>query len=284
MSREDFIQDILNHLLTEVDPQVLAVMASDGRETCHLGSVGGLMGGQNLNDPQASLYVMLSDAQRAKFRETFASRYRRMIMEFIELKEKLLHHQKIPESEFKTEIINYITRSDATLGMSIYQVAANHHVTEAINAASREALLDKFDPDRIQSLSDRAKLNSLKMNVNLTSAQCTQLFSVLKTSAKGMVQLIGSGKPFIFEACHIAEILPCHKTEPRNDFGFIYDTIRTLAGQDSPGKTVYTAIRMKGKYTGVNFIEVSLDAALPKLEEAIRISNAAQVKRYGEFK
>ena len=135
-----------------------------------------------------------------------------MILEFIELKEKLLHHQKIPELEFKTDIINYITRSDATLGMSIYQVAANHHVTESINTANREALLDKLDLNKMQGLSDKAKLDSLKMNVNLTSAQCTQLFSVLKTSAKGMIQLIGSGKPFIFEACHIAEILPCHKT------------------------------------------------------------------------
>lgn len=136
----------------------------------------------------------------------------------------------------------------------------------------------------MQILSDRVELDSFKMNVNLTSAQCTQLFSVLKTSAKGMVQLIGTGNPFIFEACHIAEILPCNKMESRNLLGFIYDTIRMLARQDLPEKTVYTAIRMKGKYAGVNFIEVSLDAALPKLKEAIRISDAVQVKRHREFK
>lgn len=46
MSREAFIQDIVNHLLTEVDPQVLAVMASDSRETYRPGLVDGLMGGR----------------------------------------------------------------------------------------------------------------------------------------------------------------------------------------------------------------------------------------------
>mgnify|MGYP004719320413 CR=1 FL=1 len=51
MSREAFIQDIVNHLLTEVDPQVLAVMASDSRETYRAGLVDGLMGGAEFEGP-----------------------------------------------------------------------------------------------------------------------------------------------------------------------------------------------------------------------------------------
>lgn len=286
MNREAFIEDVVNHLLTQVDPQVLALMASEGRQTCSDGLLRGLVGGQNLKDPQASLYVMLSEAQRAKFRDTFASRYHRMILEFIELKEKLLHHQKIPDSEFKAEIINYVARSDSALGLSIYQIAANKYVTEAVNEAHAKSLFSNFasDPHKMHSLSDKTAMDSLKKNVTMTSMHCNQRFSEVKTSDKGMVKLIGSGKPFIFEACHIAEILPCHKAEARNDFAFIYDTIKLVCGEELPEKTVYTAVRMKGKYNGINFIGVNFYAAFPQLSEAMRISSAVQKRRHGEFK
>lgn len=287
MSRETFIEDIVNHLLTQVDPQMLALMASEGRETQSnaLLSLAGMVGEQNLKDPQASLYVLLSEAQRAKFRDTFASRYRRMILEFIELKEKLLHHQKIPDSEFKAEVIKYVTRSDSALGRSIYQIAANQYVTEAVNAAYGNDLFSfGSNSHKMHNLSDKAAMASLKKNVTLTSMDCNQRFLELKTSDKGMVQLTSSGKSFTFEACHIAEVLPCHKPDTRNDFAFIFDTIKLVCGEDLPVKTVYTAVRMKGKYDGINFIEINFDTAFPKLSEAMQVSNAVQKKRYGEFK
>ena len=289
MSREAFIEDIVSQLLTQVEPQVLALMASEGRETRSgngFSSLGELAGGQNLGDPRASLYIMLNEVQRTKFRDIFANRYRRMIREFIELKEKLLHHQKIPDSEFRAEIINYITRSDSALGRSIYQVAASQSVTSAVRQAYSEALPHSYT-GRFQensNLSDRVALDRLLKNVTMTSISCNQRFSDVKTSDKGMVQLTGSGKPFIFEACHIAEVLPCNKAESQSDFAFIFDTIKLISGEDLPRKTIHTAVRMRGKYDGVNFVEVDFETAFPKLSEAIRVSSAIQKKRHGEFK
>lgn len=282
MSREAFIEKIISHLLTQVDPEVLTLMASEGRED--LSGVSGfasLGGGQNLRDSQVTLLVMLNDAQQAKLRDTFANRYRRMIREFIELKEKLLFHQNIPDEEFEAEIINYVNRSDQALGRSVYQIANNRSVQSVTKRASRPSSV--FDTQKMAESSDRLAIQSLKRNVTLSSTDCNRRFADVKTSEKGLVQLLGAGE-LQFVASDIEEILACHKADQRNDFAFIFDTMKLFSGESLPDKPIYTAIRLSGRYSGMYFVEVDFDYSYPKLTKAMKISNAIKKRKYGDFK
>lgn len=278
MSREAFIDNIVDHLLTKVDPEVLTLMASEGRETRSGGAVLSLMDGQNLQDPQVSLYVMVNNAQRAKLRDTFTNRYRRMILEFIELKEKLLHHQVIPDEEFKSEIINYVTRSDQALGRAVYQVAANQLVKSAVELAYRPAPV--FDAHTESS--DSSAIQSLKQNVTLNSMNCQRRFTDVKTTEKGLVKLVGDGE-IQFVASEVEELLACHKGDHQNDFSFIFDTMKLFSGESLPEKPIYTAIRLSGRHSGLYFVEVDLDYSFPKLTQAMKVSNAIKKRKYGDF-
>lgn len=291
MNRENFIDEIVNELLTQVEPGLIAMLVSDGRRKTDIRETGFsdiVLGKQNLKKPEVSISLldMLSEKQRKKCQAVFEDRYRRMIIEFIEIKENLLNHDEIPDVEFRSEIINYVTNSDLALGRCVYATATNKYITEKINKDENLALLNNFSSEclNIQKISEKAEMSYLKKDVKLTSHDCSQWFSEVKTSEKGMIQLLGSGKPFIFEGCYVAEVLPCYKPEKRNDFAFIHDAIRLLAGEEFPVRPTYTAVRMKGKYDGVNFIDVDFDTAYPKITDAIKASNEIQKKRYGDFK
>lgn len=288
MNRETFIEEIVDHLLTSVDPKILAQMASSGRESKRFDWLGldidfaSFAGGQNLKDTGVALYVLLSAEQKVEMRDTFANRYRGMIREFIDLKEKILNHEYFLDSDLRSEIVSYVQQTDRALGNAIYSIAANRSVTHPSTFRYETRSSEPFD--FLGPSESNHRTSETHKNISLTSNQCNQRFSDVKTSDKGMIQLSGPGEPFVFEARYISDVLPCHKSEKQNDFAPIFDLVQLFAGKSLPQKSIYTAIRMKGKYNGINFINVEFDTALPKLKEAIRISNSIQNKRDGEFK
>ncbi|MDX6042781.1 hypothetical protein [Scandinavium lactucae] len=292
------IDDVINELLSNVPNDVYRLYSNS--KTVYIPINQSII---NLIDTDANMHKIGNEDY---VKSALHKRYSLLIEGYFELFTKILHNEYVPYEYQKNTLETYLRKCDDILVMSIdkisqssfdeYVDAITMPVTSTIDKETTISTDDLSTDTMITSVMGEKKYfaNCAPPPVTtLHSMACNQHFSTFKTSDKGLIKLIRTnGDDFVFHASYISEVLPCYEFEKplahpfRSGVQILLDTISdTLSRFNSDGasKTVYTAIRLSGKYEGLIYIAEEYESSLQKIKEAISVSQSIYDKKHGSF-